>query len=243
MRMLVEQDRLSARDGHVAVGWLIVEDLFTVVALVVLPALAAASAAPAAMAGALGAAVGKAAAFAALIWLLGTRLVASVMARIAQTRSTELFTLTVFVVALGVAILAAEVFNVSVALGAFFAGLAVGQSRFGPQAAADMAPFRDVFAALFFVSIGMLFNPRFVAAEPLLVLAALGVVLAVKPLAALAIRSRSCAIPGAPRSPSRSGWLRSASSLLSWRPSACRWASCPPKGSTPWWPRPSRRSR
>ena len=111
------------------------------------------------MVGALGLALGKAAVFAALVWAVGSRLVAPVMERIARTRSTELFTLTVFVVALGVALLAAEVFTVSVALGAFFAGLVVGQSRFGPQAAADMVPFRDVFSALFFVSVGMLFNP------------------------------------------------------------------------------------
>ena len=77
-------------------------------------------------------------------------------------RSTELFTLTVFVVAVGIAALAAEVFQMSVAMGAFFAGLVVGQSRIGPQAAADMVPFRDVFSALFFVSVGMLFNPQFV---------------------------------------------------------------------------------
>ena len=71
-----------------------------------------------------------------------------------------------FVVALGVAILAAEVFHISVALGAFFAGLVVGQSRIGPQAAADMAPFRDVFSALFFVSIGMLFDPAILVEQP-----------------------------------------------------------------------------
>lgn len=187
MRMLVAQDRLSTRDGHVTVGWLIVEDLLTVLVLVVLPAFAANQAGPAAIAGALGAALGKAAVFAALIWALGTRLVAPVMERIARTRSTELFTLTVFVVALGIAILAAEVFSVSVALGAFFAGLVVGQSRFGPQAAADMAPFRDVFSALFFVSVGMLFNPGFIVSNPLIVLAALGIVLVVKPLTALVI--------------------------------------------------------
>jgi len=105
----------------------------------------------------------------------------------ARTQSNELFTLTVFVVALGVAVLAAEVFHVSVALGAFFAGLVVGQSRFGPRAAADMAPFRDVFSALFFVSIGMLFNPAFVLREPLLVLGSLAIVLVLKPLAAWAI--------------------------------------------------------
>ena len=152
-----------------------------------LPALAAERSDPAGMAGALGLALGKAAVFAALVWAVGSRLVAPVMERIARTRSTELFTLTVFVVALGVALLAAEVFAVSVALGAFFAGLVVGQSRFGPQAAADMVPFRDVFSALFFVSVGMLFNPGIVASQPLLLAGALVIVLVVKPLVALAI--------------------------------------------------------
>ena len=187
MRMLVQEDRLSARDGHVAVGWLIVEDLFTVIALVVLPAFAAGGTGAGAMAGALGIALGKAAAFAVLVWLVGTRFVAPVMERISKLRSAELFTLTVFVVALGVAIVAAEVFSVSVALGAFFAGLVVGQSRIGAQAAVDMAPFRDVFSALFFVSVGMLFNPAVVIAQPLLVLAALAIVLVVKPLVAVVI--------------------------------------------------------
>ena len=187
MRMLVAQDRLSTRDGHVAVGWLIVEDIFTVVALVMLPALAAERSDPAGVVGALALALGKAAVFAALVWAVGSRLVAPVMERIARTRSTELFTLTVFVVALGVALLAAEVFTVSVALGAFFAGLVVGQSRFGPQAAADMVPFRDVFSALFFVSVGMLFNPGIVTSQPLLLAAALVIVLVVKPAVALAI--------------------------------------------------------
>jgi CPA2 family monovalent cation:H+ antiporter-2 len=187
MRMLVEQGRLSTRDGHVAVGWLIVEDLFTVAALVVLPALALERAEPAATFGALGLAVAKAGVFAVLIWAVGTRLVGSLLERIARTRSTELFTLTVFVVALGIAVLAAGVFQVSVALGAFIAGLVLGQSRFGPQAAADMMPFRDVFSALFFVSVGMLFDPGFVVSRPLMVLAAVSIVLIAKPLVALAI--------------------------------------------------------
>jgi CPA2 family monovalent cation:H+ antiporter-2 len=187
MRMLVEQGRLSTRDGHVAVGWLIVEDLFTVAALVVLPALALERAGPAATIGALSLAVAKAGVFAVLIWAVGTRLVGSLLERIARTRSTELFTLTVFVVALGIAVLAAGVFQVSVALGAFIAGLVLGRSRFGPQAAADMMPFRDVFSALFFVSVGMLFDPGFVVSRPLMVLAAVSIVLIAKPLVALAI--------------------------------------------------------
>lgn len=187
MRMLVDQNRLSSRDGHVAVGWLIVEDLFTVVALVVLPALAVEQTSAGAVFASLGLALGKAALFAALVWLVGNRFVSPIMERIARAHSTELFTLTVFVIALGVAMLAAEVFHVSVALGAFFAGLVVGQSRFGPQATADMAPFRDVFSALFFVSIGMLFDPRVVLEQPWILLASLGIVLIAKPLAALAI--------------------------------------------------------
>src|SRR5687767_2010702 len=109
MRMLVQNDRLASHDGHVAVGWLIVEDLFTVVALVILPALAAGSAGAGAMGLATVIAIGKAALFAVLILVLGTRLVAPVMERIARTRSGELLTLTVFVVALGIAAFAAEV--------------------------------------------------------------------------------------------------------------------------------------
>jgi len=187
MRMLVEQDRLGTHAGHVVVGWSIVEDLITVAALVALPALAIDRTGAAALAGALALAAGKFAIFAGLLWLLGTRLVAPVMERIARMRSTELFTLTVFVVAVGIAALAAEVFQMSVAMGAFFAGLVVGQSRIGPQAAADMVPFRDVFSALFFVSVGMLFNPQFVFSHPAMALWALGIVLLFKPLSALII--------------------------------------------------------
>ncbi len=187
IRMLVDQDRLSTRAGHVAVGWLIVEDLFTVIALVVLPVLAVDAAGLAQFGMPLLVALGKAAVFALLVWFVGSRVVSQVLERMAKTRSEELFTLTVFVVALGIAVLAAQVFHVSVALGAFFAGLVVGQSRFGPQASGFMTPFRDVFSALFFVSVGMLFNPGFVLAHPFMVLAALAIVLIVKPLVALAI--------------------------------------------------------
>ncbi|MFO1303345.1 MAG: cation:proton antiporter [Burkholderiales bacterium] len=187
MRMLVDQGRLASHPGHVAVGWLIVEDLFTVIALVVLPVLATDADELADFGVPLAMALGKAALFAALVWIVGSRVVSRVMERMARTRSEELFTLAVFVVALGVAVIAAEVFHVSVALGAFFAGLVVGQSRFGPQAQGYMTPFRDVFSALFFVSVGMLFNPRFVIEHPLIVLAALAIVLVVKPAVAWAI--------------------------------------------------------
>ncbi len=187
MRMLVDQNRLATRAGHVAVGWLIVEDLFTVVALVILPVLALEGADVMSMGMPLLEALGKAAAFAALVWIVGTRLISQLMERMARTRSEELFTLAVFVLALGIAVIAAEVFHVSVALGAFFAGLVVGQSRFGAQASSYMTPFRDVFSALFFVSVGMLFNPHFVLDHPVMVLAALGIVLLIKPAIALLI--------------------------------------------------------
>ena len=185
-RMLIDNKRLSTRGGHVAVGWLIVEDVFTVLALVALPALAS-SEDGGSVAIALVIALGKAAAFAVLLWALGNRLVNRIMERVARTRSEELFTLAVFVIALGIAALAAGVFQVSVALGAFFAGLVVGRSRLGPQAGAYMAPFRDVFAALFFVSVGMLFDPMFLIREPWKVVAASAIVLIAKPLAALVI--------------------------------------------------------
>jgi len=188
MKMLLERSRLTSHDGHVAVGWLIVEDLFTVIALVVLPVLAMpAGDDPASLGTSLLVALAKVAAFAAIVWLAGNRILGRVLERVARARSSELFTLTVFVVALGIARVASGVFEVSVALGAFFAGLVLGRSRFGPQAAADMAPFRDVFSALFFVSVGMLFDPRFVLREPWLVAGVLAIVLVVKPAVAYAI--------------------------------------------------------
>jgi CPA2 family monovalent cation:H+ antiporter-2 len=185
-RMLLDHGLLATRGGHVAVGWLIVEDLFTVLALVALPALAT-TGEGAAVGGAVAIATAKAAVFAVLLWLLGHRLAARVIERVARTRSEELFTLTVFVIALGTAAIAAGVFHVSVALGAFFAGLVVARTRLGPQAAAYMAPFRDVFSALFFVSVGMLFNPMFLIDHPVKVVAAAAIVLLAKPLAALVI--------------------------------------------------------
>ncbi len=187
IRMLVDRGRLATKAGHVAVGWLIVEDLFTVVALVVLPVLATDVTSMSAFGMPLLIALGKAALFAAIVWFVGTRLVGNLLERMARTRSEELFTLMVFVIALGIAVIAAEGFHVSVALGAFFGGLVVGQSRFGPQATIYMTPFRDVFSALFFVSVGMLFDPSYVVEHPFIVLGALGVILIVKPLVALGL--------------------------------------------------------
>ena len=185
VRMLGEWRRLGTRDGHVAVGWLIVEDLFTVVALVILPAIAIDSAEASDLLASLGMAMGKVALFAVLVWLLGRSLFSPLLERLARSSSPEFFTLSVFVLALSVAAVAASVFHVSVALGAFLGGMVVAQSRVGHQAAADILPFRDVFSALFFVSIGMLVKPAFVLENPLLILATLAVVLILKPLVAL----------------------------------------------------------
>ncbi len=191
MRLLIDHDRLSSVHGHVAVGWLIVEDILTVLVLVLLPALAAASSGGSgglgSVAAALGVAVLKVAVLCALVVLVGARAIPWLLAHIARTRSRELFTLTILVVALAIATGASMRFGVSMALGAFLAGLVVGQSRVSHQAAADALPLRDAFAVLFFVSVGMLFDPKFVVDEPGLVLGTLAIILVGKPIAAVVI--------------------------------------------------------
>jgi CPA2 family monovalent cation:H+ antiporter-2 len=189
MRGLEAQDLTGTPAGNVAIGWLIVEDLLTVVVLVVIPAMAGApgSASGGALPAALALALGKLAALVALVWLAGLRLVPFILLQVTRLRSRELFTLTVLALAVAVATVAAVVFGASLALGAFLAGMVVGQSAVSEQAGADALPLRDAFAVLFFVSVGMLFEPAFVLREPLLLLAALGVVLVGKPLIALAV--------------------------------------------------------
>jgi CPA2 family monovalent cation:H+ antiporter-2 len=174
----------------VAIGWLIVEDILTVVVLVVIPALGAGHGSGAASAGVLATlavALLKLAALVALVLLAGQRLVPWILVEVARLRSRELFTLTILALAVAVATAAAVLFGASMALGAFLAGMVVGQSRVSEQAAADALPLRDAFAVLFFVSVGMLFEPGFLIREPLLILATLGVVLVGKPLVALAV--------------------------------------------------------
>jgi len=185
IRMLNEQGRLSTVEGHVAVGWLIVEDIFTVLILVILPAFQPDSSYS--VTTSLLLALLKVGLFALLILWLGPRLISPILERLAKARSVELFTLSIFVLALSVAAIAATVFQVSIALGAFMGGLVVAQSRVGEQAAADILPFKDVFSALFFVSVGMLFDIQFVINNPYMTLAALAVVLIAKPLVAVII--------------------------------------------------------
>lgn len=188
VRVLADNRELHTPTGHIAVGWLVVEDLFTVVALVLLPALFGSGAGGwAQLPGVLGMAALKIGALVALIFVVGGRVVPWLMERVAATRSRELFTLTVLVLALGIAVGSAKVFGVSMALGAFLAGMVVGRSEFSQRAAAEAMPMRDAFAVLFFVSVGMLLDPQALLEQPGLVAATLAVILIGKPLAAFVI--------------------------------------------------------
>ena len=202
MRVLMDNRMLDTPHGHVAVGWLIVEDVLTVIVLVLIPALgttgsdgpttAAATAHGAAHAPpnlwiALLIALAKLAALVTLLLWAGSRVIPWVMVRVARLRSRELFTLTVLVMAIAVAAGSQYLFGASMALGAFLAGMVVGQSPVSQQAAADALPLRDAFAVLFFASVGMLFDPRFLVQQPGMVIAGLAIVMVGKPLAALVI--------------------------------------------------------
>jgi CPA2 family monovalent cation:H+ antiporter-2 len=186
VRVLSDANDLHSQAGHIAVGWLVVEDLFTVIALVMIPALFGNSGGvPVWQALAVtGIKVGALIAFTAVV---GTRVIPRVLDYVAGTRSRELFTLTVLVLALGIAVGAAEVFSVSMALGAFLAGMVVGRSDYSLRAATDALPMRDAFAVLFFVSVGMLLNPGALLEAPALALGALAVVLVAKPLVAFVL--------------------------------------------------------
>lgn len=192
IRVLEDRDLLGTIHGHVAVGWLVVEDILTVAVLVTIPALAGTGSdgggsprAP--LAALLGLALAKLAVLVALVFAAGSRVVPWLLEQVARLRSRELFTLTVLTIALAVATGSALFFGASLALGAFLAGMVVGQSPLSHQAGADALPLRDAFAVLFFVSVGMLFDPAFLLREPLLVLATLAIVLVGKPLVALGV--------------------------------------------------------
>ncbi|GAB3315761.1 YbaL family putative K(+) efflux transporter [Luteimonas notoginsengisoli] len=178
LRAMEQRRLLETRRGRIAIGWLVVEDLAMVFALVLLPALASvfgegqsAGLGIGGVFATLGLTVLKVGAFVAVMLLVGRRVIPWVLERVAGTGSGELFTLCVLAVAMGVAFGAAELFGVSFALGAFFAGILLNESEFGHKAANDSLPMRDAFAVLFFVSVGMLFDPSIVVERPWLVLA------------------------------------------------------------------------
>ncbi|HYE42700.1 MAG TPA: cation:proton antiporter [Caulobacteraceae bacterium] len=188
LRTLEDRKLLSAEIGRIAVGWLVVQDLVVIVALVLLPLLVGEQTlAPLALAGEIGWKLLKVALFVALMFVVGGRVLPWVLVRIAHTRSRELFTLGVLSIAMGIAYLAYAVFGASFALGAFVAGLVLNGTALGHNAAERSLPFRDAFAVLFFVSVGMLFDPRILAREPLAAAAVVLIVLVSAMVAALVV--------------------------------------------------------
>jgi len=191
LRALQERRLVDTQRGRIAVGWLIVEDLMMVLALVLIPAIASVDDAgvhvKGGVLGIVGIAVGKAAAFVAFMLVVGRRAIPKLLHWVAQTGSRELFSLSVLAIALGVAFGAAMLFGVSFALGAFFAGMILNESPLSSRAAEESLPMRDAFAVLFFVSVGMLFNPSVVIEAPAALALTLIIILFGKSLAAFAI--------------------------------------------------------
>jgi CPA2 family monovalent cation:H+ antiporter-2 len=189
LRALEAQDMLESASGRIAVGWLIVEDLVTVLILVLLPALASLLSGQSAtdhstihnpsggqLLLTLGIVLGKFVAFVLFMFLVGARLLRWLLERVAATNSRELFTLAVVVAAIGIGFGAAELFGLSFALGAFVAGVVVGESDHSHRAATELQPLQDAFAALFFVAMGMLFDPAILVREPLRVLVVVAII-------------------------------------------------------------------
>ncbi|MFZ2868583.1 cation:proton antiporter [Zavarzinia sp.] len=199
LKALEERNAVNGVNGRIAVGWLIVEDLVMVLALVLLPAFAGAlggqagdashgaALEPGALWLGLAITLGKVAAFVAIALLLGPRVVPWLLAQVARTGSRELFTLSVLALALGIAFGSAAVFGVSFALGAFFAGVVLNESDFSHKAAHESMPLQDAFSVLFFVSVGMLFDPMVLVRDPLSVLGVLAIIIIGKSLIASVI--------------------------------------------------------
>ena len=204
LRTLQERRLLGTERGRIAVGWLIVEDLAMLLALILLPAFAGvlggetnstvtaesglfAFLEPRTFLGALGLTLVKLTAFFAVMIIVGRRVIPWVLHYVAHTGSRELFRLAVLAIALGVAFGAAELFGISFALGAFFAGMVLAESELSQRAAQETLPLRDAFAVLFFVSVGMLVDPTILLRQPLLVCATLLIVVVGNACAASAI--------------------------------------------------------
>jgi K+:H+ antiporter len=197
LRALEERNLIDTYSGHVAVGWLIVEDLFTVVVLVLLPALAG-NGGGEGLAGELAGnsaslevalALAQTALFIALMLLVGGRAIPRLLREVVRAGSRELFTLSILAIALGVAFGSAEFFGASLALGAFLAGMVLNESDLSHRAGLEALPLRDAFAVLFFVSVGMIFDPSVLVDQPLRVLAVVAIVILGKSLAAFVIVS------------------------------------------------------
>ena len=201
VRVLSDNNALHTQTGHIAVGWLLVEDIFTIIVLVLLPAMfgqpadtaeigpaaAATEAAAPSIWLALGLTFAKIGILGLLLFTVGARVIPWLLTRVARTRSRELFTLSVLAIALGIAVGSTIGFGVSMALGAFVAGMIVGRSDYSSRAAAEALPLRDAFAVLVCVSIGMLFDPRALLDSPGLAVAGLAIVLVGRPVAGAVI--------------------------------------------------------
>ena len=200
LRALEERGILDTFNGRIAVGWLVVEDLVTVMVLVLLPALAgslggvsldahgvAIPAGEVDLWGTLALTLGKVGAFIALMLVVGRKLFPWLLWQVARTGSRELFTLCVIAAAVGIAYGSTHYFGVSFALGAFFAGMVLRESELAHRAAQESLPLRDAFAVLFFVSVGMLFEPTIVTQQPLKLLAVVAIIMFGKSLAAFVL--------------------------------------------------------
>src|SRR4051812_35658632 len=197
LKALEERNAVATPNGRIAIGWLIVEDLAMVLALVLLPALATAlggqvpadvhGAADISLVANLVNTLVKVTAFVLIVLFFGPRVLPWLLRQVARTGSRELFTLCVLALALGIAFGSAKLFDVSYALGAFFAGVVLSESELSHKAAENSLPLQDAFAVLFFVSVGMVFNPAFLVQQPLMVLAVLALIVFGKSLIALGI--------------------------------------------------------
>jgi K+:H+ antiporter len=207
-RALQERRLMETERGHLAVGWLIVQDLLMILVLVMLPAVAAVIGQEAGNAGnrldvaelaeSIGLTIAKVAGFIAFMLVVGRRAIPMLLHYIAHTGSRELFRLAVLSVALGVAFFASQLFEVSFALGAFIAGMTLSESALSQVAAEESLPLRDAFAVLFFVSVGMLFDPTILVDDPLPIVGALILVLVITPaIAFVAVRRLGGALDAA----------------------------------------------
>lgn len=196
LRALEGRGTLDTVDGRIAVGWLVVEDLVTVLVLVLLPALAvplggttdaARAHGGSSLPVAIGITLAKVSAFVVLMLVVGRRAVPWLLAQVARTRSRELFTLAVLAVALGIAVGASVLFDVSLALGAFFAGMVVNGSDLSHEAATEALPMQDAFSVLFFVAVGMLFDPAILVRHPVQVVTIVLIIIVGKSIAAFFI--------------------------------------------------------
>ena len=196
LKAMESHGAMDSVNGRIAIGWLVVQDLIMVLVLVLLPSLAgnggtgshAAAGIPGpSLLAALVETLGLVAVFVALMWVIGRRLFPWLLWQVARTGSRELFTLCVIAAAVGIAYVSSAVFGVSFALGAFFAGMVLRESELSYRAAQESLPLRDAFSVLFFVSVGMLFDPKVLVDMPLHVLAVVGIIVIGKSIAAFAL--------------------------------------------------------